>query len=121
MDRLSALDAEFLHLEDGSVHMAIAGACVFDDPPPSPDDVNGSCPPSCTSSPAIGNGSAPCPSSSVGRCGSTTRFRPRLPRPPYRAPGPGDDAAFCRLMGRLMSQPLDRDRPLWEAWLVEGL
>ena len=36
-------------------------------------------------------------------------------------PAPGDDAAFCRLMGRLMSQDLDRDRPLWEAWLVEGL
>jgi len=39
MDRLSALDAEFLHLEDGSVHMAIAGACVFDDPPPTLDQV----------------------------------------------------------------------------------
>ena len=36
-------------------------------------------------------------------------------------PAPGDDAAFCRLMGRIMSQPLDRDRPLWETWLVEGL
>jgi WS/DGAT/MGAT family acyltransferase len=36
-------------------------------------------------------------------------------------PTPGDDAAFCHLMGRIMSQPLDRDRPLWEAWLVEGL
>ena len=36
-------------------------------------------------------------------------------------PVPGDDGAFCRLMGRLMSVPLDRERPLWEAWLVEGL
>ncbi len=36
-------------------------------------------------------------------------------------PAPGDDAAFCRLMGRIMSQQLDRDRPLWEMWLVEGV
>jgi diacylglycerol O-acyltransferase len=36
-------------------------------------------------------------------------------------PAPGDDAAFCCLMGRIMSQPLDRERPLWELLLVEGL
>ena len=29
MDRLSALDTEFLHLEDGSVHMHIGVACIF--------------------------------------------------------------------------------------------
>lgn len=34
MERLSALDAEFLHMEDGVAHMHIAGACVFADPPP---------------------------------------------------------------------------------------
>ena len=39
MERLSALDAEFLHLEDGAVHLHIAGACVFDDPPPSARDI----------------------------------------------------------------------------------
>ena len=39
MERLNALDAEFLHLEDGIVHMHIAGVCVFDDPPPSMDDI----------------------------------------------------------------------------------
>jgi diacylglycerol O-acyltransferase len=36
-------------------------------------------------------------------------------------PAPGDDAALCRLMARLMSQPLDRNRPLWETWLVDRL
>jgi diacylglycerol O-acyltransferase len=36
-------------------------------------------------------------------------------------PSPGGDDLFCQMMGRLMSQPLDRERPLWETWLVEGL
>jgi WS/DGAT/MGAT family acyltransferase len=36
-------------------------------------------------------------------------------------PRPGDDDDFCLLMGRIMSQQLDRQRPLWEMWLVEGL
>ena len=34
MDRLSPLDAEFLHLEDGITHMHIAGVAVFEGPPP---------------------------------------------------------------------------------------
>ena len=33
MDRLSALDAEFLHLEDGITHMHIAGMIVFSEYP----------------------------------------------------------------------------------------
>ena len=34
-DRLSALDASFLHLEDASSHMHVASVMVFDgDPPP---------------------------------------------------------------------------------------
>jgi hypothetical protein len=39
VDRLNAVDAEFLHLEDGIVHMHITGACVFDSPPPSIHDI----------------------------------------------------------------------------------
>ena len=36
-------------------------------------------------------------------------------------PKPGSEAQLKRLSARIMSQPLDRRRPLWETWIVEGL
>ncbi len=36
-------------------------------------------------------------------------------------PRPGDDRQLKRMAARILSQRLDRDRPLWEAWIVEGL
>ena len=36
-------------------------------------------------------------------------------------PRPGDDLQLATLMGRLQSLPLDRTRPLWELWMVDGL
>jgi hypothetical protein len=122
MERLNALDAEFLHLEDGFVHMHIAGACVFDNPPPTVDDITALI---------------------ASKLHLIPRYRQRVRTVPLELgrpvwvddpnfdlsyhvrrtvlPAPGDDAAFCSLMGRIMSQPLDRERPLWEALLVEGL
>jgi len=36
-------------------------------------------------------------------------------------PAPGGDEQLRKLMARVMTQRLDRDYPLWEYWLVEGL
>ena len=36
-------------------------------------------------------------------------------------PEPGGDRQLADLMARVMSQRLDRDHPLWEYWVVEGL
>jgi diacylglycerol O-acyltransferase / wax synthase len=36
-------------------------------------------------------------------------------------PRPGDDAALFRWVAQVMERRLDRDRPLWECWIVDGL
>ena len=122
MDRLSTLDAEFLHLEDGIAHMHIAGICVFDDPAPTIDEIH---------------------TLIASKLHVIPRYRQRIATVPLEIgrplwvddphffldyhmrhtalPAPGDDEQLAQLMGRLMSQPLDRERPLWEGWLVEGL
>ena len=36
-------------------------------------------------------------------------------------PKPGTEEQLLRMVARIHSQPLDRSKPLWENWLVEGL
>jgi diacylglycerol O-acyltransferase / wax synthase len=38
-----------------------------------------------------------------------------------RLPEPGTMRELTTLIGELHGQPLDRDRPLWDAWVVQGL
>ena len=36
-------------------------------------------------------------------------------------PPPGDDAQLAELVARIIGRPLDRSRPLWETYVIEGL
>jgi WS/DGAT/MGAT family acyltransferase len=124
-DRLSALDAAFLHIEDarpGRPHMHVASVMTFEGDPPAYDDLL---------------------ESLEERLHLVPRYRQRLAFVPYDQgrpvwvddphfnlryhlrhtglPHPGTDEQLKALAGRVFSQRLDRRRPLWEIWLVEGL
>lgn len=121
-DRLSPLDASFLHIEDDVSHMHIGAVCIFEGPPPTYDELL-----------ATIAGKLPL----VPRFRQVVRTVPaELGRPVWvdyphfnleyhlrqtALPSPGDQAALWRLVGRVMSQQLDRSKPLWEMWIVEGL
>jgi len=122
MERLSTLDAEFLHLEDGIGHLHIGAASVFAGPSPSFDDVAAMIAAKLHLIPRYRQRVRSVPLE-LGRpvWADDPHFRLTDHLRRITLPPPGDDAALCRLVGRIMSRPLDRDRPLWENWLVEGL
>ena len=76
----------------------------------------------CTSCRATARSCRSRPPGPAGRCGSTTRLQPRVPRPPHRAArARAPRSSSLQLAARIFSQQLDRAKPLWEMWLVEGL
>lgn len=119
---MSPLDASFLHIEDGVTHMHIASLALFEGPPPPIDELR-----------RLFEGKLPL----VPRYRQKVRFVPgSIGRPVWvddphfkieyhlrhtALPSPGGDAELKALVGRLMSQELDRHRPLWETWMVEGV
>jgi diacylglycerol O-acyltransferase / wax synthase len=121
-DRLSPLDASFLHLEDHVSHMHIASVAIFEGPPPPFADV-------VTMVEAKLD--------LVPRYRQKVRFVPfELGRPVWvddahfnieyhvrhtALPSPGGESELRKLVGRVMAQQLDRAKPLWEIWVVEGL
>jgi diacylglycerol O-acyltransferase / wax synthase len=122
LDRLSSIDASFLHQEGPASHMHIGGLLTFQGPPPDfeafLDHIR-------------------------SRLHLVPRYRQKLATPPLESgnplwvddpafnleyhvrhaalPGPGTEEQLLQMVARIFSQPLDRSRPLWENWLVEGL
>ena len=122
MDRMSPLDASFLHIEDSVSHMHIASIARFEGPAPAHEEVV-----------RMIQGKLPL----IPRYRQLVRFVPlELGRPLWvddphfniqyhvrhtALPSPGGDEELRRLVGRVMSQQLDRSKPLWEIWMVDGL
>lgn len=122
MDRLTSIDAEFLYLEDGISHMHIAGACVFGDPKPTLEEIELLVASKLPTIPRYRQRVHPVPFG-LGRpvWVDDPHFDIKYHLRRAGLPAPADDKTFAELVAQLMSQPLERDRPLWEITLVEGL
>src|SRR5438270_12809 len=121
-DRLTGLDSSFLRLESPSAHMHVAGVMLFDGSPPEHQELVD----------AIS-----------GRLHLVPRYRQKLAFVPFgqgrprwvddphlnlhyhvrstALPAPGSEAQLKALAGRVFSQRLDRDKPLWELWVGVAL
>lgn len=121
-DRLTGLDSSFLHLEQGPAHMHVASTLVFDGPAPEYEEFA---------------------EHIDSRLHLVPRFRQKLRfvplsqgRPKWvddpqfnlgyhvrhtALPAPGSEEQLRTLAARVFSQRLDRSKPLWELWLVDGL
>ncbi|HEX8073864.1 MAG TPA: wax ester/triacylglycerol synthase family O-acyltransferase [Thermoleophilaceae bacterium] len=121
-DRLTAVDASFLVQEGRASHMHVGSVLLFEGPPPAYEEVLA----------AI-----------ESRLHMVPRYRQKLAFPRFQAgrpvwvddptfnleyhirhtalPSPGSLDQLRLLAGRIYSQRLDRSKPLWETWLVQGL
>jgi WS/DGAT/MGAT family acyltransferase len=126
MQRLTGFDAAFLHVETASTHMHVGQTSVFD-PSTSPH----------------GHSFDAARQVIADRLHLVPPFRRRLAEAPLRLhhpvwledpdfdldyhvrraalPAPGGAAELADFTAEVMGRPLDRDRPPWEMYIVEGL
>ena len=121
MERLSSLDGVFLAVEDRFNQMNIGTVAIFDGPRPSFDEVRDFLAGRIASVPRCRQRVRE-PAGATGSPGVDRRcaLRPRRARarPVALRSGPGD---LDSLVADLLTSPLDRSRPLWEVWVVDGL
>ena len=121
-DRLTGLDASFLHLEDDSTHMHVGGVMTFEGAAPGYDEIVEGIESRLHLVPRYRQKLAFVPFGQgrprwVDDSHFNVRYHVRL----TALPEPGTEDQLKRLAGRVFSQALDRDKPLWELWVVEGL
>ncbi|HEV2873558.1 MAG TPA: wax ester/triacylglycerol synthase family O-acyltransferase [Thermoleophilaceae bacterium] len=121
-DRLTGLDASFLHLEDASSHMHVAGVMLFEGPPPPYADLLEAFERRLPLVPRYRQRLAFVPlGQGRPRWVDDPHFNLRYHVRSTALASPGSERQLKDLAGRAFSQQLDRDKPLWEVWLVEGL
>ena len=121
-DRLSPLDASFLHLEDATSHMHMAAALIFAGKPPPYERLLAHVESRLGLVPRYRQRIAEVPLAQARpRWVDDERFDLRYHVRNTALPEPGSEYELQVLAGRVFSHHLRRDRPLWEMWLVEGL
>ena len=122
MERLSPLEASFLAIEDAANHMHIGSIGIFAGPAPTYGELCGLVASKLALVPRYRQRVRTAPAS-IGRPVWVDDPGFRLERHARHTvlPAPGGRAELRLLVGRLMSQQLDRGQPLWEDWMVEGL
>ena len=127
-ERLSALDATFLGVEDRCSHMHIGSVGVFEAGPDAGhggavdlDRVRHLVSVALDGVPRYRQRVETMPVLGHSVWVDDASFNPHYHLRHTRLPLPGDERQLKRLAGRVMSQQLDRGKPLWETWFVEGL
>ncbi|HJR46014.1 MAG TPA: wax ester/triacylglycerol synthase family O-acyltransferase [Actinomycetota bacterium] len=120
--RLGVLDELFLHLEGPNTHMHVGGAAIFEGPPADYADVLDTIERRLSEVPRFRQKLATVPFG-VGRpvWVDDTHFNLEYHVRHTALPAPGNEEKFKALVSRIMSQQLDRTKPLWEMWYAEGL
>jgi WS/DGAT/MGAT family acyltransferase len=122
MEQMDPLDATFLEVEDAVSHMHIGSVGIFEGPAPGSQELRAMVLGKLPRVPRYRQVVRPVPLS-VGRpvWVDDAHFNVDYHVRRTGLPAPGGDAELRRLVGRVMSQQLDRHKPLWEMWVVEGL
>jgi diacylglycerol O-acyltransferase len=120
--RLHALDTEFLLMEDAASPMYIGSLCVFEGPVPSRDECERFIASRLATTPLHRKRVRTVPLS-LGRpvLVDDTQFDIHYHVRRTVIAAPYAEASLWELMGTLMATPLDRHRPLWQMYIVEGL